>query len=133
KKRAAKDASLAGEPPRKPEPPNSVRYVVGDVTVEALAPILKANPRGVLLARDELPGWIRSFDRYANGKGGADAAHWLSMHTGESLTVDRKTGMPKTIYVPSAAVSVIGGIQPGVLVRVMTPELRESGMLARLL
>ena len=60
-----------------------------DATVEAVAPILEANPRGVLLARDELAGWIRSFDRYAGGKGGGDAAHWLSMHNGEAVVVDR--------------------------------------------
>ena len=71
-----------------------------------LAPILLANPRGLLMARDELAGWIGSFDRYSGGKGGADAAHWLSMHNGESVTVDRKTGRPRTIHVPSAAVSI---------------------------
>src|SRR5262249_23478138 len=68
-----------------------------------------------------------------NGKGSADAAHWLSMHNGEAMIVDRKTGQPRTIYVPSAAVSVCGGIQPGILKRVMNHEHRESGLLARLL
>ena len=53
---------------------------LSDTTVEALAPILRVNPRGLLLARDELAGWIGSFDRYSGkGKSGADAANWLSM------------------------------------------------------
>jgi hypothetical protein len=123
-------------PPDKPEPPQAVRYVVSDTTVEALAPILKSNPRGVLLARDELSGWIGSFERYANtgkGKASADAAHWLSMYSAESITVDRKTGTPKTIYVPHAAVSVVGGIQPGILRRALSIEHLESGLAARLL
>ena len=130
---AWKRSKSGGEPPAKPEPPHAERMVVSDITIEALAPILLNNPRGVLLACDELAGWIGSFDRYVSGKGGADAAHWLSMHNGESIIVDRKTGTPRTIYVPSASVSVTGGIQPGVLDRALGYEHRESGLLARLL
>ena len=107
------------EPPEKPEAPQAERCIVSDTTVEALAPLLLANARGLLLARDELAGWIGSFDRYAGGKGGADAAHWLSMHNGESIIVDRKTGNPRTIFVPQAAVSVCGGIQPAILHRAL--------------
>jgi hypothetical protein len=106
---------------------------VSDTTVEALAPILLGNPRGVLLARDEINGWLASFDRYAKGGKGGDSAHWLSMHNAESMTVDRKTGIPPTIHVPSASVGITGGIQPGVLARAMGPEHHESGILARLL
>jgi hypothetical protein len=133
KREAAKGNKRAGDPPEKAQAPQPERYVVSDTTVEALVPILLANPRGLLLARDELAGWIGSFDRYVGGKGGADAAHWLSMHNGESIVVDRKTGQPRTIYVPSAAVSITGGVQPGILDRVLGVEHRESGLLARLL
>ena len=47
-----------GDPPEKPEPPQAQRFIVNDITVEALAPILQENPRGVLLARDELAGSV---------------------------------------------------------------------------
>jgi hypothetical protein len=133
KRRAGRADGAAGDPPEKPEPPRAVRYIVSDTTVEALAPILLANPRGVLLGRDELGGWFGSFDRYTGGKGGADAAHWLSMHNGESIVVDRKTGPLRTVFVPSAAVSIAGGVQPGILNRALGYEHRESGLLARLL
>ena len=119
--------SADGEPPSKPELPQAERFVVSDTTVEALAPLLLHNPRGLLVACDELAGWIGSFDRYAGGRG-ADAAHWLSMHSGESIIVDRKTGDPRTIYVPRAAVCITGSIQPGVLHRALGTEHRESGM-----
>ncbi len=112
-----RDRKAADEPPAKPEAQQADRCIVSDTTVEALAPLLLANPRGLLMARDELAGWIGSFDRYAGGKGGADAAHWLSMHAGESIVVDRKTGIPRTIFVPQAAVCVCGGIQPAILHR----------------
>lgn len=124
----------AGEPPEKPDPPQAERFVLSDTTVEALAPILLANPRGLLLARDELAGWIGSFDRYAGkGKTGADSANWLSMFNAESIIVDRKTGYPRTIHVPEAAVCVTGGIQPAMLQRALSLEHRESGLAARLL
>ncbi len=126
--------NATGDPPSRPDPPQAVRFVVSDTTVEALAPILLANPRGLLLARDELAGWIGSFDRYAaKGKGGADAANWLSMFNAESIIVDRKTGIPRTIHVPQAAVCVSGGIQPVILQRALSIEHRESGLAARLL
>ena len=128
--------SKGNEPqPEKPTEPQAERFLVVDTTVEALAPILLANPRGVLLARDELAGWIGSFDRYAGkkGGGGGDAASWLSMHSGESIIVDRKMGNPRTIYVPHAAVCISGGIQPGIFQRVFGAEHRESGLAARLL
>ena len=120
-------------PPIEPHPPDAERYIVSDVTVEALAPLLQANPRGVLLARDELAGWIGSFDRYAGGTGGADESHWLSMHNGDSIVVDRKTGNPRTIYVPQASVLVTGSIQPKILHRALGSKHRESGLAARLL
>src|SRR5262249_44016094 len=95
------------EPPEKPNPPQAKRFYVSDTTMEAVAAILSANPRGLLLARDELAGWFGSFDRYAGkGKAGADSANWLSMHNAESIIVDRKTGIPRTIYVPHAAVCI---------------------------
>jgi hypothetical protein len=129
-----RDKDRASDPPQKPEPPQAERFIVSDTTVEALAPILLANPRGLLLARDELAGWIGSFDRYAGkGKAGADSANWLSMFNAESIIVDRKTGIPRTIHVPRAAVCVSGGIQPAILQRALGLEHRESGLAARLL
>jgi len=130
---AWKRAKKAGEPPEKPIPPQAKRFFVSDTTVEALAPLLLENPRGLLLSRDELAGWLGSFDRYANRKSGSDEANWLSMHSGEAMTVDRRAGNPRTIYVPMASVSVCGGIQPAVLRRALGTEHWESGLTARLL
>ena len=122
-----------GEPaPVTPERPPLERCLVSDVTVEALADRLQDNPRGLLLARDELSGWLGSFNAYKSGKG-ADEAHWLTMFDAVTLVVDRKTGERPTVFVPRAAVSIVGGIQPGILRRMLTQEYQESGMAARLL
>jgi len=120
------------EPPRKPEPPICRRVVVSDTTIEALAQLLHENPRGLLLVRDELAGWIGGFNAY-KARGGNDAAQWLELWRAGELTNDRKTGQPKTISVSRAAVSVTGGIQPLTLARLLTREYFESGLAARLL
>lgn len=72
-----RDNSLDDLPP-KPEPPHAERCLVGDATIESLAPILESNPKGVLLSADELSTWL-DFDRYGGGKrDSASGGHWLS-------------------------------------------------------
>lgn len=128
---AWKRGKHAGEPPEKPAPPTAQRVLVSDTTVEALAVVLHGNPRGVLLARDELAGWLGSFDRYASTKG-SDPAFWLSGYGGTSHTVDRRTA--GTFYIPAAAVAVTGGIQPAVLRRALAEgDYFANGLAARLL
>jgi hypothetical protein len=107
---------------------------VADVTVERLATLLADNPRGLLLARDELGGWVGSMTRYG-GKdvASSDLPHWLSIFNADSILVDRKTGDRPSVHVPSAAVSLVGGIQPGIWRRVMAAAHYDSGLVARLL
>ncbi len=93
---------------------------------------MKNAPRGLLLARDELSGWLKSFNAYKKGKGGDDA-QWLELHRAGTLLVDRKTGTPKTIHIPNASVGVCGGIQPGILQLALGREHFENGLAARLL
>lgn len=113
-----------------PVPPICRRSIVDDVTTEKVAQLLQENPRGLLLARDELSGWLGGFDRYTNGKGG-DAAKWLEVFGGRALIIDRKsTG---TQYVPRAAVSACGGIQPAAMRRALGVAHVEDGLAARLL
>jgi hypothetical protein len=117
-------------PPGRPEAPIAERCWTDDATTEALAVLLQQNPRGLLMVRDELAGWLLSFDRYAGGRGG-DAAKWLEMFGGRPLVVDRKgAGM---ITVPCAWVAITGGIQPETLRRSLGKEHRDSGLAARLL
>jgi len=118
------------DPPEKLVPPVADRCWTDDATVEALAVLLLNQWRGILVARDELAGWVGGFDRYAAGKG-SDAAKWLEMFGGRPMVVDRKTS--GTISIPKAAVSITGGIQPETLRRALGIEYRENGLAARLL
>ena len=119
-------------PPDKPVPPTAERVVVSDTTVEALAQVLSHNPRGVLLLRDELAGWLGSFNAYKASRG-ADEANWLQMFDGDALCVDRKNEGSRPTFVPSALVSITGGIQPDVLSKLMDRGKRASGMSSRFL
>ena len=49
--------------PEEDEAPILRRYTVASATVEALAEKLIENPRGLLVVRDELPGWLAGLDR----------------------------------------------------------------------
>ncbi len=120
-------------PPNKPVPPSAKRFRSNDATIESLFPILLANPKGILLDRDELAGWFNSFDKYSGGGPCPDTSHWLSMYNAESVVIDRKTGEPKTILVPEASLSITGGCQPGILKRLLNRDHRESGLAARFL
>ena len=120
----------SSDPPPEPEPPICERTIVDDITTEALLTRLRDNPRGLLLVRDELAGWLGSFDRYSGGHG-ADAARWIEVFGARAVTVDRKGG--GTEYVPRAAVSICGGIQPEALRLALGRQHIENGLAARLL
>ena len=116
----------------KPEPSPTLTCVMDDLTMEVLADVLFANPRGVLTRKDELAHLFGSFDQYKNHAKGSDVSRWLSLHTGVFLAVDRITeSRHHRIWQPR--VCITGGIQPKVLRRVLTEEFFERGLPARFL
>lgn len=129
-RKAGLKGGATGDLPAEPAKPICPRTWTDDVTTEALVLRLQENPRGLLMACDELSGWF-NFDRYAGGKGGGDAAKWLEVFGGRSLIVDRKTS--GTVYVPRASVSIAGCIPPETLRRALGREHRDSGLAARIL
>jgi Protein of unknown function (DUF3987)/RepB DNA-primase N-terminal domain len=128
----AKGQSSGKTRPEKPTPPTADRSICSDTTIEALSVLLEENPRGLLLARDELSGWLGSFDAYKSAKG-CDAATWLQFHRAGDLIVDRKSGSNKLIFVPNAAVSICGTIQPSTFQKAIGAEHFNNGLAARLL
>ncbi|MFB3105995.1 MAG: YfjI family protein, partial [Pseudomonadales bacterium] len=118
--------------PWEPERPKCERFVASDCTIEALASLLDGQFDGVLVARDELSGWINGIAEYKGGKG-SDLGHWLACWSAQPLIVDRKTGDKKTISIERASVSLCGGIQPSVLRTAIGREHLADGLCARLL
>lgn len=85
------------------------RYRINDATTEKLQEILAANPRGLLVYRDELAGWLRSLDKQGREM---DRAFYLEAWNGnQPYTVDRITR--GTIHIPALCLSIFGGVQPG--------------------
>jgi hypothetical protein len=121
--------SGTGDPPAKPIPPVCERFLICDSTTEAVSMLLADQPRGLLLGRDELNGWLQSFNRYSRGS--ADQSFWLQCFGGRPHTVDRRSG--GSLHIPATAVSIVGGIQPGILKKSLDPEFITSGLAARLL
>jgi len=117
-------------PPKRPLAPLHRRVLVEDATIEALVSALADNARGLLVATDELSGWLGSMGRY-NGTAAADESFFLKAYSGRSHNVSRRTG--RSVHIRQAAVWLTGTIQPGVLRRALGVERRESGLLARLL
>lgn len=91
-------------------PPAQRKLLVTDTTLEALVAILEKNPRGVLMLRDELLGWLLSFNQYKKN-GGADRQMWLSIWSGGDFTIDRKQE-DYSAFITNPFVGVTGGIQP---------------------
>ena len=131
-KKAHKDGK-GDDPGEEPDKPTLRRIVCADTTIEKLAEILDDNPCGTLVARDELAGWLGSISRYKSGGASSDLPNWLEMYQAGTIMVDRKTGERPTLFIHRATVSIVGGIQPGVLSRALTPEFLDAGLAARLL
>ena len=123
-----RNSQRGGPAPVKPERPRAERSIVTHTTADALASLLLENPRGLLLASDQLAVWMSLFEGHAGRQGSVEAAHWLAMHDANRLIIDRKSGRPRSILVSRAAVSVAGGVQPASLQRALA-----SGLAARLL
>lgn len=118
KKRKAherKVKKLQKESPDEPPPPPPIykRLVFGDTTVEKLASVMaECEPRGMLVFRDELTGWLSSMDAYKNG-GGKDRADWLETYNGGPNSIDRV--QRGSTIVENWSACVFGGIQPSVI------------------
>lgn len=118
----------------KPVPPAVLAATVDDVTMEALAARLVDNPRGLLVACDELAGWLKGMDKYRSG--GGDEQRWQSVYDAGQFTVDRKGAGngPVRIVVRRPCVSITGTIQPSIARKYLADaERRASGTAARVL
>jgi hypothetical protein len=104
------------------------RLVVDDATIEALFGILEKNERGVILAADELTGWVQGMNQYKGGNG-RDRQHWLSIWSRRPIPVDRKKSTSHFIDRPF--VTILGGIQPEPLEGLLAGK--DDGLLPRLL
>ncbi len=139
-KAAAKDAKkgnldalakeLQGHRQLAPDAPILRRYKSNDTTIEKLGELLRENPAGLLVLRDELVGLIASWDK--EGREG-ERAFYLEAWNGNAAFDTDRIGRG-SIFIPNLCVSIFGGIQPDKLVSYLEQAanaLANDGMLQR--
>lgn len=88
------------------------RFITNDATTEALGQLMIDNPNGILYEADELIGLLKNLDK--QGQEGARAFYLTAADGNQSYTIDRIM-RGTNLHIESACLSIIGGIQPGVL------------------
>jgi hypothetical protein len=101
------------------------RLYVSDATIERLAVLLTAQPRGITLIADELAGWLGNLGRYNSG---SDRDFFLESWNGRSYVVERMGRPP--VVLDHLMVAVSGGIQPDKLANALAGD--DDGLHARL-
>jgi putative DNA primase/helicase len=118
--KAGKDAPM--RPDNSIAEPVPRRLITQDATAEKLHEILRDNPAGVLVIRDELSGWLATLDK--PGREG-ERGFFLSAWNGDTgYTMDR-IGRG-SIHVDACCVSILGGIQPARLRSYLADALRDG-------
>lgn len=107
------------------------RTWTSNVTVESFIRLLAENPRGLLVACDELTAWVRSMNQYKQGKG-SDRQFYLSSWNGAPFAYDRVTESTH-IRIPRPFVSVVGCIPPEMVGVLNDEKGSEDGFTARIL
>jgi hypothetical protein len=87
------------------------RYTTQDATVEKLGELLCDTPRGILVFRDELIGFLRSMEKDGHEN---DRGFYLEAWNGTGAYTYDRIGRGTT-EIEAACVAVLGGIQPGPL------------------
>jgi hypothetical protein len=115
----------------KPVRPRRRQLLTTDSTTAALGKLLQNNPRGLLLALDELSAWVMRMNQYTAGKGD-DLQFYLSLWNGAPLLVNRKKE-DELICVLNPLGNVVGPIPPAVLGELNDERGREDGFVHRIL
>jgi hypothetical protein len=99
----------------RPDPPVPRRINIDDSTMEATFRVLAANPRGLLMCKDELSSLILGLNQYKGGAGN-DRPNLLKTWSGKPILIDRvlnEFGEP--IRVPFPCLSITGNLPPAML------------------
>lgn len=111
KKDQAKAHELLSEAQEEPEAPPEPRLVITDATTEKIGMIAEGNPRGLILFRDELAGWLDRLDERGREN---DRTFYLESWNGNVVVNVDRVGRG-SLRIDGLAITIIGGIQPGKL------------------
>lgn len=125
---AKKTESLGRMGQEAPVAPVLRRYRSNDSTIAQLGELLRDNPQGFLVFRDELCGLL---DRWESRDGQEDRTFFLEAWNGKSsFDVDR-VGRGH-VHIPNLCLAILGGIQPERLLACLVAQKgRNDGLLQR--
>jgi len=113
-----------------PKAPLWKRYKTNDATIEKLAELLKDNPRGLLVFKDELSGLLVTWEKDGREP---DRAFFLEAWNGQGGITSDRIGRG-TVHVDNACISILGGIQPAKILNYVyhaTSEHKNDGLIQR--
>jgi hypothetical protein len=114
-----------------PDAPIWRRYKTNDATIEKCNELMRDNPRGLLLFRDELVGLLAGWEKPGHE---SDRAYFLEGWNGNQGHTDDRIGRG-TIYAENVCISLYGGIQPAKLQTCLYQCMRglqNDGLMQRL-
>ena len=115
---------------KSPEPAIIRQVCIGDTTQEALVDILASNPRGCVVAVDEIASFLGGIGKY-NGAERAEKGFYNALYEGDTIVVNRKGRLPLRVDNPSCA--LFGTIQPALVDAILNQEDKNSGFAGRLM
>lgn len=112
----------------KPKEPVLSQVIIEDATIEMTIKILSQNRYGNVLYADELSGYMQRMNQY---KSGDEGTKWLTLWDGGDVMVQRMTRDENKAIEPF--ISVVGGIQQGLLESLSSKENEHNGFYHRFL
>lgn len=93
-----------------PEPPTLKRYIANDTTAASLGELVRQNPNGLLVYRDEMVSLLKGLER----EDAADArGFYLTGWNGNSPYTFDRIGRGMNLHIPAVCLSMLGSTQPG--------------------
>ena len=93
-----------------PDEPKRTVHFTQDATIEAIARIVKDNPKGLLILRDEVSGFLKNLDSFGKEE---YRSFFLEGWSSGSKSIERVGNGNLTI--PKLTLGVLGNIQPSIL------------------
>jgi putative DNA primase/helicase len=128
--RNADISHLVGE--KEPPEPTLKRYIVNDTNVASLGEVLRQNPNGVLVFRDEIVSLLDDLDREENA---SDRGFYLTGWNGDSAYTFDRIGRGLNLHIEGVCVSLLGSAQPGRIAEYLATAIRggrgDDGLIQR--
>ncbi|MFO8141347.1 MAG: DUF3987 domain-containing protein, partial [Marinobacter sp.] len=115
-----------------PVSPILKRYQANDSTPASLGELLRQNPNGLLVFRDEVVSLLKSLDREGQEEG---RGFYLTAWNGDSPYTFDRIGRGLNLHIPALCISLLGGTQPGRLSEYISQAVKggsaDDGLIQR--